>query len=244
MENGVGPGVGDAEVALVGLALDQVGAGRLGDDHLRHPQMSRESPHLGLEQVADRIHRRRVVGVPGEVAQQPLGLVAGAEREGPFGRGEIEERDHAGPGHDVAQPAGLVSAADGGSQPVHRRGDVHRPSSRSRARSITSWACSRLSGLEVRYGIRTPMTFAGAQRLRRQVGHQRAVHAAGEPDHDLLEPAAALDLVAEELDQPAAGQLGVDRERVGGPTDRTDRRTVERRGGALVVFDSFPCPAA
>ena len=26
------------------------------------------------------------------------------------------------------------------------------------SRSITSWACSRLSGLEVRYGIRTPMT--------------------------------------------------------------------------------------
>ena len=62
----------------------------------------------------------------------------------------------------------------------------------------------------------------GAERLGGEVGHQRAVHAAGEADDDLLETAAALHLVADELDQPATGELGIDRERI----------LVARTGGA------------
>ena len=56
----------------------------------------------------------------------------------------------------------------------------------------------------------------GADRVRRQVGHERAVDAAGEPDDYALEPAAALHLIADELDQPAPGEVGVDGERVAG----------------------------
>ena len=81
VQDRVGPRVADPEVALVGLALDEVGRGRLGDDHVGHAEVARQRPDLGLEQVAERVDRGRVVGVPGEVAEQSFGLVAGAERE-------------------------------------------------------------------------------------------------------------------------------------------------------------------
>ena len=55
VEDGVGAGVGDAEVAFVGLTLDQVGAGRLGDNDVRNAQMPGEGPDLSLEEVADGI---------------------------------------------------------------------------------------------------------------------------------------------------------------------------------------------
>src|SRR5580765_5076155 len=79
MKDGVGAGVGDAEVAFVRLPLDQVGAGRLGDDDVRNPQVPGKRPDLSLEEVADGIYRRRIVGVPGEISQQALGLVSGAQ---------------------------------------------------------------------------------------------------------------------------------------------------------------------
>ena len=207
----------------------------LRDDHLRHAEVPRERPDLGLEEVAERVDRRRVVGVPGEVAEQPLGLVAGAERERAVGRGEIEQRDHAGARHDVAEAARARVRRRWRQLAVHGGADVDRRAPRSRARRSRAGACSRLSGLEVRYGIRTPMHV-----LRRRAPPPRgtrpaSVHAAGEADDHLLEPAPALHLVAEELDQPAPGQLRVDVEGVGrwtdGPAD------AERRAW-LVGLDS------
>ena len=41
--------------------------------------MARERPHLRLEQIPERIDRGRIVGVPGEVAEETLRLVARAE---------------------------------------------------------------------------------------------------------------------------------------------------------------------
>ena len=46
------------------------------------------------------------------------------------------------------------------------------------------------------------------QRLGGKIGHQRAVHPTGETDDDALE-AARRDFVADELDQPAAGQRSI-----------------------------------
>ena len=57
MEDEVGLGVGNTEVTFIGLALDQVGAGRLGDDDLGDTDLTGQFPDLGLEQVADRVDR-------------------------------------------------------------------------------------------------------------------------------------------------------------------------------------------
>jgi hypothetical protein len=73
----VGLGVADPEVALVGLAVDEIRGRWLVDDLLRHAEVTGQLPHLRLEEIAERIHRGRVVGVPGEVTEQALGLVAG-----------------------------------------------------------------------------------------------------------------------------------------------------------------------
>jgi len=45
--------------------------------------------------------------VPGEVAEQPLGLVSGADRDRVMLCGQIEERDHAHPRHNVAASRGV-----------------------------------------------------------------------------------------------------------------------------------------
>ena len=47
VEDGVGPGIGDPEVALVGLALDEVGTGRLGDDDVRNTEVPGEGSRPG-----------------------------------------------------------------------------------------------------------------------------------------------------------------------------------------------------
>src|SRR2546427_10795115 len=74
--------VADAVVALRGLAGYQVRRGRLRQDHLWYSHVTRQGAHLRLEEITQRIHRRRVVGVPGEVAEQSLRLVAGADGQG------------------------------------------------------------------------------------------------------------------------------------------------------------------
>src|SRR5205823_3261182 len=62
------------------ISADQVGRGRFPEDHLGNAHVARQGAHLRLEQVTQRVHGRRVVGVPGEVAEQPLRLVAGPDR--------------------------------------------------------------------------------------------------------------------------------------------------------------------
>ena len=45
-------GVADAEVPFVGLTGNEVGRRRLRDDGLGNAEVTRQRPHLGLEQVA------------------------------------------------------------------------------------------------------------------------------------------------------------------------------------------------
>ena len=47
----------NAEVGFVGLAADQIRGRRLLHDLVREPEVSRQSPDLRLEQVAERIDR-------------------------------------------------------------------------------------------------------------------------------------------------------------------------------------------
>src|ERR671927_350114 len=62
--SGVEPLAHDGDL-LVGLAGDEIGARGLGDDDLRDSEMPRQRPHLALEQIAERVDRRGVVGMPG-----------------------------------------------------------------------------------------------------------------------------------------------------------------------------------
>src|SRR5207237_9051896 len=73
--------VADAVVALGGLTGDQVGGGGLGEDHLRDADVAGQGAHLRLEEIAQRIHGGRVVGVHGEIAEQPIGLGAGDDQQ-------------------------------------------------------------------------------------------------------------------------------------------------------------------
>ena len=75
------------------------------DERLRNAEIARQRPDLRLEEIADRIDRRRVVGVPGKIPKQPFGLVSGADRQRIELRRLIEEHEHARARHHVAAPA-------------------------------------------------------------------------------------------------------------------------------------------
>ena len=79
--------------------------GALSTIALGDAEIARQRPDLRLEQIAERIDRRRVVGVPGEISQQPFGLVSGADRQRVELRRLIEQHEHARARHHVAAPA-------------------------------------------------------------------------------------------------------------------------------------------
>src|SRR2546430_9289021 len=72
---------------------------------IRRPPRSTLFPYTTLfrSEVAKRIDRRRIVRVPGEVAEHPLGLVPCADRQCVQRGGLIEEDDHALPRHDRSE---------------------------------------------------------------------------------------------------------------------------------------------
>src|SRR6185503_10837390 len=94
--------VAEGAVVLVGLVGPQVGARRLGDDLPGHTDRRRELPNLALVQVADRVEGARVVPEQRRVADQRLGLVAGAHDQPAERRRAVVEDRHAHPGHEVA----------------------------------------------------------------------------------------------------------------------------------------------
>src|SRR6266571_2167147 len=128
VENAIDLVVADAVVPLGGLPRDQVGCGRLPEDHLGNAHVARQGAHLCLEQVTQRVHGRRVVGVPGEVAEQPLRLVAGPDRQRFVLGRQVEQHDHALARHHVAaaRGIGIPVLLHLGEIAVHRRGDVDR----------------------------------------------------------------------------------------------------------------------
>src|SRR5258708_563190 len=107
IENLIGFFVTDAEVSFVGLSMNKIRRWRLVDDDRGNVQISRKRPDLGLEEIPNRIDRRRVVGMPGEIAEQTLGLVPRTDRQSAMFRGKIEEGDHPRSRHCVAQSAAI-----------------------------------------------------------------------------------------------------------------------------------------
>src|SRR5690606_31151553 len=124
VENLIGLRVTDSQIPLVRLAPHEIRSRRLLHYLQRNSQVSRQLPHLRLVQVAQRVHRRRVVRMPGEVAHETLRLVAGAQRKGQVTRGQVEQRDHAHARHHVPTPA-IISVRLLLQVAVHRGSDVH-----------------------------------------------------------------------------------------------------------------------
>src|SRR5690349_11035070 len=63
--------------------------------------------------------------MPGEVPEEALGLVTGAQGKCPQRSREIEQGNHAGSRHDVPQPRGVDTVADGPGESINRLGDIY-----------------------------------------------------------------------------------------------------------------------
>ena len=96
--------VGEPELVLVGLAAPEAGGGVLVEHRLGQPQQPRGRPHLGLVEVGDGLDVRRGVAEAGEVAEQVLGAVLGADHERVQLLGEVVDHDHPRPGAGIALP--------------------------------------------------------------------------------------------------------------------------------------------
>ena len=150
--------------------------------------MSRERPHLRLEQVAERIDRRRVVGVPGEVAEQALGLVAGAERDRAVfrGRGRTARSCASAPSRCRAARAPPWDRSRDSRRP---RADVDRARldpqrvdhELARGRDSPCSTCDTASERRSR---------SRAERARGEIGRHRRIDAARDADDGALESSA------------------------------------------------------
>ena len=103
-ERPVGVVVGEAELVLVGLPAPEPCRRMLVEHRLGLPQHPRRRPHLGLVEVGDRLDIRRRVAEPGEVAEQVLGAILGADDERVQLLGEVVDHDHARPRAGVPLP--------------------------------------------------------------------------------------------------------------------------------------------
>src|ERR1043165_2038332 len=73
--------VAEAQLTLVRLPLPEIGRRIFFHDDRRHADGLRQRPHLRFVEIAEQIDRRRHVAVKRAVAQEQLGLVAGARSE-------------------------------------------------------------------------------------------------------------------------------------------------------------------
>ena len=173
--------------------------------------MARERPHLRLVEIADRVHRRRVVGVPGKVAHQPFRLVAGADRQGAQPRRLIEEHEHPHARHHVAAAA-RIGIAGGAQIAFHRIRDLDRfhvdPKRVHNALRIAE-------RIGARGAIRHPdrVYVLRSERTRAQIGHDRRIDAAAQAQHGFADAAALDQFVAQKCDEPAFGKRRIDDER-------------------------------
>ena len=193
--------------------------------------MSRERPDLRLEEVAQRIHRGRVIAMPGEVAEQPLRLVAGPERQRLVFGGKIEQNDHPLTRHDVADPVRIMVSYFF-QQAVDRVRDVDRQ----------RWDAELVDDelrMSQAVGTRSAIRHAHAddvfpaERLGGEKRGERRIDAAGQTDDALLEPAPTDDLIPQETHQPLTRELGVDGQGIGFLCSLRD--DIEVRGARCAV---------
>jgi len=112
--------VRNAEVSFICLALDQIGGCRLGADLFSDTHMTSQGPHLRFEQIAQRVHGRRIVAVPGEVPSSRSDLCR-AERSALCLADKIEQDDHALARHTLPSRCGSMSRPASGSHRPRRR---------------------------------------------------------------------------------------------------------------------------
>ena len=202
----------DTELVLVVNALNQVRAGGLLDDLRRHAQVPCEGPYLRLEEVAERVDRRGVVGVPSVVAQQALALVAGAQRERAQ-LGRLVKKDERALARGQVPAAerrdfGLVSPDVG----VDRIGDRQRPFPGAGRRNHEVRV---FEALGTGRGVGKPEAehvLRSERPAGQEEGHRR-IHAPGHSDHDPRETPPPHHLLADELHERRLHQVRIDGER-------------------------------
>ena len=110
-EDAVDLGVREPDLGLVGLARPQVRGGCLAEDRVGHADRGGHLPDLALVEVADRVERAGAVAPERGVADEGLGLVAGADHEATPRDRAVVEHHHPGPRHEVAASQGGRVAA-------------------------------------------------------------------------------------------------------------------------------------
>ena len=221
--------VGDAEVAFVGLVRFEVGARRFVDHLGRHAEVARQRPDLRLVQIADRVHRRRVVGVPGEVAHQPFRLVAGSDRQRVAPRRLVEQHEHAHARHHVAFAA-RVGVGRVAQVAVDRVGDLDRLAVDAErvdhALRVGERARARRA---VRHADRVHVL--RAQRARAQVRDQRAVDPARQAEDRACRSRAARRISSR---RNASSQRAVSADRSRSDGSSSGASTTRQRRGHLL----------
>jgi len=124
VQQAVGLGVGEAQLALVGLVAPEIGAGRLGPHRLGQAQVRRQQADLGLVEVGQRVQAAGVVPVERGVAQQGLGAVARAQDQGAVAGRDVVEHDHAAAGHHVAGADAVAAGVQGAQEGVGHGRDL------------------------------------------------------------------------------------------------------------------------
>ena len=102
VEDGIRLLVGEPQLIFVVDPFDQIRRSRFVDDDLRNAQVLGQSPYLGLEQIPQGVDGGRIIGMPGEVAQESLALVPRAQGKTAQLRRLVEEGDTTDPGRQVS----------------------------------------------------------------------------------------------------------------------------------------------
>ena len=203
--------IGNPQLVFVVDTAHEIGARRLVHDRVRNAHVSRQRPHLRLEEIAEWIDRWRVVRVPREVPEEALTLVARPQRKRVQGGGLVEQHDAPGARHEVA----LAKRRDLGFERFHV--GVDGVGYVDRARGNAGPVDHRLGVLEAvarRRAIRESerVHVVRAQGRRRQHQREAGVDSARRTDHDALE-ATSMDFVPNEANEHVLDRLDVQLQR-------------------------------
>ena len=152
--------------------------------------------------------------MPGVVAEETLGLVSRAHGERGELEGLVEEDDHPLARGHVAPPVSaglgleLVEVTVHGARDVDRAGRDPELLRHEQGVLAAPGARSPVGQQEGEHRFR-------AESFRAQRRGQGRIHPSRQPDDDPAEAAPALDLLAEELNEPGPHEIGVDVERAG-----------------------------
>jgi hypothetical protein len=146
VKDAIGQFVPNPDLVLVVDSCHQVGTGSLLYHCTRNSNVPCEGPDLGLEQVAQRVDRWRVIGMPGKVPEQTFALV-------PSPKGECTQSGRLIPDHERAKPGSKVAPSEiadpgffGCDIGIHRGGDRNQ---------TPFYPCDGEDGTRVSFTLRT-----------------------------------------------------------------------------------------